>query len=341
MYNLPHIMRAKAVLLAMQRVCWDQGEAIQVCLEMKDWETMILLARQILDRSLPDGRPGIITPFDGDTVTDPCCCGQGLHKAYLLTRDAAFRDAYERLLEWVLEKAPRSENGTLYHLVSKRQIWADSMYMLPPLLVYAGYPDEAVRQFDGCWDALYNPERGLLRTIWDDDAGEYARPIHRGVGNGFAIAGAARVLDLMPADRTDLSGPLAEKARHIIDVMWAHRPTDGAFQNALEEDVATFTAMNAAQVMAHSIYRGLRAGWLDRSYEPMADELRRSMLACVDSYGFVQRVCNSPTYQKSGTSPEGQVFFLLMEIAYMDYMQVHAESSGNPAGDPRMGVGKY
>ena len=35
----------------------------------------------------------------------------------------------------------------------------------------------------------------------------------------------------------------------------------------------------------------------------------------VDAHGLVQGVCGAPRFDRPGTAPEGQAFFLLMEAA--------------------------
>ena len=47
--------------------------------------------------------------------------------------------------------------------------------------------------------------------------------------------------------------------------------------------------------------------------------MREAAHGKVDEYGIVQGVCGAPNFDRSGSAPEGQAFFLLMEAAYRDY----------------------
>jgi hypothetical protein len=71
-------------------------------------------------------------------------------------------------------------------------------------------------------------------------------------------------------------------------------------------------------MLAYTIYRGVRGGWLDQGFLSRADSMRVATHARVDDEGLVQGVCGSPTFDHSGTATEGQAFFLLMEAAYQD-----------------------
>ena len=68
-------------------------------------------------------------------------------------------------------------------------------------------------------------------------------------------------------------------------------------------------------MLAYSIYRGVKAGWLEESYRIQADRMRVAAEAKVDERGYVRDVCGSPTFEAPGVATEGQAFFLLMEAA--------------------------
>ena len=84
------------------------------------------------------------------------------------------------------------------------------------------------------------------------------------------------------------------------------------------DDPSTFVETNLAQMLAYTIYRGTGEGWLDASFRPAADHMRQAVYDKVDAFGLVQGVCGAPRFDRPGTAPEGQAFFLLMEAAYKD-----------------------
>jgi unsaturated rhamnogalacturonyl hydrolase len=80
----------------------------------------------------------------------------------------------------------------------------------------------------------------------------------------------------------------------------------------------TFVETNLAQMLAYSIYRGIAGRWLSSGYEVYANRMRKAVHQKVNISGFVQGVCGAPGFDRAGTAPEGQAFFLLMEAAWRE-----------------------
>jgi unsaturated rhamnogalacturonyl hydrolase len=66
------------------------------------------------------------------------------------------------------------------------------------------------------------------------------------------------------------------------------------------------------------IFRGVKSGWLPKTYLKEAEIMRRAARGKVDDLGYVRDVCGSPTFEAPGTATEGQAFFILMEAAARD-----------------------
>ncbi len=47
---------------------------------------------------------------------------------------AATLDASDKMLDYLMSKAPKTQQGILFQLVQKQQVWVDSMFMAPPYL---------------------------------------------------------------------------------------------------------------------------------------------------------------------------------------------------------------
>ena len=90
---------------------------------------------------------------------------------------------------------------------------------------------------------------------------------------------------------------------------------DGLFHDVVD-DTNTFVETNLSQMLAYSIYKGVKSGWLKDSYLKSADKMRAGAHSKVDEYGVVQGACGSPLFDRSGTSTEAQAFLLMMEAAY-------------------------
>ena len=303
--------RVKRALLAMQRYNWEQGVTAQAFLEAGDMDVAIALAFEGANRQHADGRCCHIG--DSTAVTDPCAVGEALIFAAEKTGDPFLIAAKDNLLHWALIDAPRNDAGVVYHFLDSRMIWVDSMYMLPPFLARAGEYDEAMRQLDGYWDILYTPENGLLAHQWSDAESRFLRKDAWAVGNGWAMAGMARVIALLPENHPGRAR-LIRRVQQLISAALPFQMADGAFHDVLD-DPATFREVNFAQMLAYTIYRGVKEDWLDAALLPHAEKARAAALAEVDQYGLVRNVCGAPYFDKPGVAPEGQAFHMLMEAA--------------------------
>jgi rhamnogalacturonyl hydrolase YesR len=306
------IEKVKRAMLTMQRDAWEQGVAAQALLESGERELVVLMAKEAVVRQLEDGRLAVISCNEG--VTDPAANGEAVLYAAEATGDPALRAAAARMLDYLVKRAPRREDGTLYHVANKRQVWVDSMYMAPPFLAVAGEPEEAVRQVEGIRKLLWEPRKKLFSHIWDDDLKGFFRPDFWGVGNGWAAAGMARIIQALPDRMGREKKRLAGYVKDVVDGCLAFRRPDGLFHDVVDKP-ATFVETNLAQMLAYTIYRGVRGGWLGRTYLRQAEVMRDAARRKVDAYGYVQGVCGSPTFESAGTATEGQAFFLLMEAA--------------------------
>jgi rhamnogalacturonyl hydrolase YesR len=304
--------RVARAMLSMQRAAWEQGVAAQAFLERGDMDMVVLFAREAALRQGADGR--LANFGEPDNVTDMAANGEPVLRAAEHLGDPGLRAASDRMLEYLLKRAPRCADGTIHHVSNKPEVWIDSMYMAPPFLAVAGEPAEALRQVEGLRLRLWDPQRRLFSHIWDEGQRQFLRRAFWGVGNGWAAAGMVRVRAALPpalgAERERLAGYV----RETIDGCLAHQRPDGLFHDVLD-DASTFVETNLAQMLAYSIYRGTREGWLEPRYLQAAERLRTAALAKVDAEGYVRGVCGSPTFDRAGTATEGQAFCLLMEAA--------------------------
>jgi len=307
------VERVKRALLATQRHSWEQGVAAQAFLELGDDKLVALMAKEAVLRQREDGRLGVVGA--NHAVTDPAANGEAVLYAARLTGDQMLGAAGKRMVAFLMHDAPRTQDGTLHHLTTSPEVWVDSIYMAPPFLAVAGEPGEAVRQIEGMRRLLWLPDKQLYAHQWDDGAQEFRRADCWGVGNGWAAAGITRVLRSLPESMVDEKARLEGYVREVVDGCLAHQRVDGLFHDVVD-DPATFVETNLAQMLAYTIYRGVRGGWFDATYLAHADRMRSAAHAQVDPFGLVQGVCSAPHFDRAGTAPEGQAFFLLMEAAH-------------------------
>ena len=311
--DAPLAAKVKRAMLSLQRATWEQGVAMQAMLEAGDSDLVILMAKDAVLRQSPDGRLAMLG--EEFALSDACSPGEAVLWAAKKTGDKTLMGGFDKLVEYVMTKAPRTKEGIIYHFTNIPQVWSDIMYMLPPFLAAAGKYEESVKQIDGAYGLLWNPEKRLLSHMWDCEKQSFVRKDCWGVGNGWAAAGITRVIRALPGSMQSEKKKMIGYAKNIIDGCLAHIRRDGLFHNIVD-DPRSFVETNLAQMLSYSIYRGIQGGWIDKSYCEKADTMRLAAHSKVDDLGLVQGVCGSPEFDHPGTATEGQAFFLMMETAY-------------------------
>jgi rhamnogalacturonyl hydrolase YesR len=305
--------KAKMAMLCMQRASWEQGVASQALIEMGEKDLVILIAKDAVLRRKNDGRLAMLGTENA--VTDPASNGEAVLYAYKVTGDETFKKAADAMYKYLMKGAPKTEKGIICHVTQGRQIWSDSMFMSPPFLAVYGDYDEAIKQVDGYREYLWDKDKKLFSHIWDDQKKVFTRKDCWGGGNGWSAAGMAKIIDILPKEKE------AERKRHIgyvkelLDGCIAYMRPDGLFYDVIDKP-ETFVETNLSQMLAYSIYKGVKAGWLENSYLKPADKMRAGANSKIDRYGVVQDACSSPNFDRAGTSTEAQAFFLMMEAAY-------------------------
>jgi unsaturated rhamnogalacturonyl hydrolase len=313
--NPRSIDMVKHAMLSLQRATWEQGVAMQALLELGESELVILMARDAVLRQSPDGRLAMLG--EEFALSDAASPGEAVLWAAKKTGDPGLMNGFNKLLDYILNKAPRTKDGIIYHFTNLPQIWSDIIYMLPPFLAAAGKYDEAVKQIDGARGFLWNTEKKLLSHMWDCEKQSFVRKDCWGVGNGWSAAGMTRVIRALPASMRKEKEKLIGYVREIIEGCLLHMRSDGLFHNIVD-DPRSFVETNLSQMLAYSIYRGIHGGWIERSLQEKADLMRGAAIAKVDSLGMVQGVCGSPEFDHPGTATEGQAFFIMMEAAHRE-----------------------
>jgi unsaturated rhamnogalacturonyl hydrolase len=308
--------KVKNALLCMQRYSWEQGVAAQAFLESGESELVILCAKEAAARQLADGRLAVIG--NSTAVTDPAAMGEALLFAAKTTKERSLEEAAARMIDWLLRRAPRTGEGILYHLHDRPQVWVDSLYMAPPFLCAADYHDEALKQIHGIRRLLFDPRHKLLSHIWDDGLHAFARKAFWGVGNGWALAAMTRVIRALPDSMSRDREMLIGYVREGMDACLAYLRDDGVFHDVID-DPSTFVETNLSQMLSCVLFRAMADGWIDNGYREHAEKMRQAAHGKVDRFGLVQGVCASPYFDRPGTAPEGQAFFLLMEAAARDF----------------------
>ncbi|MDH6305165.1 unsaturated rhamnogalacturonyl hydrolase [Parabacteroides sp. PF5-5] len=306
------LLKVRYAMLAMQRASWEQGTTIQAMIECREFEMLRFLVDEAILRQSPDGRTCMLG--SGHNVTDPVAAGCGILKAYELFGDEKYKSAADRLYDYCKNKAPRDPNGTLYHLNDSKQLWSDSIYMLPPFLAAYQDSEECMKQLRGYRTRLWQPKKKLYSHRWSDDENRFLTENSWGGGNGWAAASFAIVYELLPKAQQTYREEVASYLVELLEGLLPNMRPDGLFHDIVDNP-QTYVETNLSQMTAFAIYKAVKNGAIDSSYLQAAKQMQQGALSKVDQYGYVQGAAGSPMFNSPGTSTEAQAFLLMMVAA--------------------------
>jgi rhamnogalacturonyl hydrolase YesR len=305
------VQKAKIAMLCRQRASWEQGVATQALMELGEKDLVVLMARDAVLRRKNDGRLAMLGTENA--VTDPASNGLGVLLAYKITGEEIFKKAADAMYKYLMAGAPKTEKGIICHVTQGKQIWSDSMFMAPPFLAAYGDYDEAVKQVDGYREYLWDGKKKLFSHIWDDQKKVFTRKDFWGGGNGWSAAGMTQIIEILPKEKEDHRKKLIGYTIELLDGCIANMRSDGLFHDVIDKP-ETFVETNLSQMLAYTIYKGVKAGWLEDSYLKSAEKMRSAAHRKIDKDGIVADACGSPNFDRAGTSTEAQAFFLMMEV---------------------------
>ena len=151
------------------------------------------------------------------------------------SQGAPYASAAKDQLDYLLNVAPKAADGTISTRESEVQLWSDFVYMAPPFIAYYGALEggdngatllqTAYEQVKLYRDVLFDADVGLWRHV---ALGSWSDPTHWATGNGWAAAGALRVLatiqgsaaaDSMQSQQNDL----LQWVKETLDGVWKYQ----------------------------------------------------------------------------------------------------------------------
>jgi unsaturated rhamnogalacturonyl hydrolase len=314
---------ALRAMLAMQRRSWEQGLAGHALLALGRFDLATVLAVDAVANQTPDGR---LADIGDRNVVNGAAALEAVLAMATRNSDSDLAAAARRQVEWLVSIAPRADDGILQHVLGRREVWSDTVYMVVPALVAADRVDVALQQLRGHRRRLQDPQTHLIGHMWDEGDQRLTRADAWGGGNGWVVAGCARALHLLrPAGVWALSRPAnavdeefvaeaADCAREVLDACLPHRADSGLFHDIVDEP-GTFEEVTLAAMLAYSVSTGVADGWLPAEYDDIGRSLFETAAEHVGSDGLLRPACGSPGFDRPGISAEAQAWFLLAAVA--------------------------
>jgi rhamnogalacturonyl hydrolase YesR len=275
---------------------WTQGALYTGIMALSRVSDEPLFEQAMLDigRKL-EWKPGPRALFGDDH-----CVGQMYLELYLQHRDPNVLAPIKAAMDHVAAQ-PADESLLWQNEIHMREwAWCDALFMVPPtlaLLYEATGDDQWLAELDRRWwkttDYLYDPDEHLYYrdSRYFDQREANGQKVFWSRGNGWVIAGLARVLERLPADhptRPRYEQLFREMAAKLITI----QQPDGMWRSSLLDPV-TFKhpETSGTGFYCFALAWGINHGLLDaKTYQPAVERAWRALVSRVDSNGMLEWV---------------------------------------------------
>jgi rhamnogalacturonyl hydrolase YesR len=235
----------------------------------------------ILGEKAPLGDQKLLTSIAGYMIFGELAALDGNAKARAL------------LLEGAGVAAAQQPDGTY----ANGRGWTDDMFMATAVLVRAGsdrFRDLATRQLIDYAARLQRADGVFIHAV--------DGPIAWGRGNGFAAFGLMEALTAVP-ESDPARSRLLDIYRHQMQAVKANQAPDGSWREILDLPGA-YREETATAMLTSAMARGIRLGWIDKSYEPVAQRGWRALSAHIVEDGALVDVCSG-----TGAGPTRRYYY--------------------------------
>lgn len=190
---------------------------------------------------------------------------------------------------------------------TSRWCWADAVFMSPPVMAHLSkttgdnkYLDFMDKEFWTMTDYLFdeNTQLYLRDSRYFTRKDDQGRLIFWGRGNGWVLAGLARVLEYMPEDYPTRTRYL-ELFKNMSAALLKHQNPDGSWPSSLlEKEKDSHSETSATGLLVFGLAWGINNGVLtDNTYSESVVKAWHSIVENIEPdgrVGFVQQVAFAP-----------------------------------------------
>ncbi len=205
-------------------------------------------------------------------------------------------DAMPRAYEGARLAAARKADGVAEY----GQGWTDDMFMSAAILARVGRQPDHRDALDAAAQLLVDYAARLQRP---DGVFIHATdgPFAWGRGNGFAALGLIETLTALPENHPRRSQLLEIYRRHMAAIR-NHQSPDGMWREVIDEPGA-YREETATAMLLTAMARGIRSGWIDKTFTPAVERAWLGLAAHVAADGTLVDVCTG-----TGSGPTKQYY---------------------------------
>jgi rhamnogalacturonyl hydrolase YesR len=230
---------------------------------------------------------------------DDYCVSQTYLELYLKDRDPAMLKPTKDAFDYILAH-PETNNLYMVRGVQRRWNWCDALFMGPPawIRLYKAtgdtrYLDFMDREWTATSDFLYDKEEHLYfrDSTYFEKREANGKKIFWSRGDGWVMAGFARMLPFLPADhphRKMYEQQFKEMAAKIITL----QQPDGLWRSSLlDPESYPLKETSGSGFYTFALAWGINHGLLDRAtYEPVVRKGWTALVGCVTPEGKLEHV---------------------------------------------------
>jgi unsaturated rhamnogalacturonyl hydrolase len=249
---------------------------------------------------------------------DDHCVSQTYLELYLQHREAAMLAPTKERFDYIL--AHPSTNSLQFNIKGAldRWSWCDSLFMSPPALTRLftatgdkRYLDYMTREWWITTDYLYDRDERLYfrDSNYFDRREANGKKVFWSRGNGWVLAGTARVLEHLPKDHADRAR-FEKLFREMADKILRCQQPDGLWRaSLLDPDSYPLKETSGSGFFIYGFAWGVNHGLLERAkFEPAIRRGWAALVNCVDANGKLTHVQPVGADPKSFAPDSSDVF---------------------------------
>lgn len=215
---------------------------------------------------------------------------------YVLEKDKRIGDFLQPFIEYVYKQQVRLADSTFCRPEPEEfTVWADDLFMSVPFLLRVAkatgedrYREDAVRQVLQFRKYLLNAETGLYKHGWFSRT-KQPSVAYWGRANGWVAWATAELLDWLPSNHPAYKEILKAFRAHMTSLA-KYQDTDGFWHQVLTRP-DSYKETSCTAMFALAMARGVRKGWLSRSFKQTALKAWSAVATKIDGNGVVHGIC--------------------------------------------------
>lgn len=215
---------------------------------------------------------------------------------YLLEKNEAVGKFLQPFTDYISTRQVRLADSTFCRPEPEEfTIWADDLFMSVPYLIRMSkatgeqrYMEDAVRQVLQFRKYLLNNQTGLYKHGWFSKTGEQS-VAYWGRANGWVVWATAELLDWLPVSHPSYRKILEAFKAHLASIA-KYQDTDGSWHQVLTRP-DSYKETSCTSMFALAMARGVRKGWLNKSFKQVALKAWSYVASRIDDNGIVHGIC--------------------------------------------------